>query len=379
MIRAFRPIVRSSSTGGEPRAGSRSSVSTLIRIPPASSVARLPPFSSAAIRPSQPPAAAPGAIAEPPDVRRLRRDRLPAPAGVPSAGQTGRAGASARATAASSDGAVTVSALQRAARRPDLVADRLDEPLRLGRGPPATASSRSRRARRRSSSAVRRASAARASAARARSSASLVSPSVSRIRASVSSKARWFSDSRERASATIAAVEAEPLGDRERLAAARQPDRQAVRRRERLEVELDRGVPRAAGRVGVGLQLGVVGRRGDERAGPDEVVEERLGERRALGRVGAGAELVEQDERARPRRLDDPDDRAQMARERREALGDRLLVADVGEDVAEDRQPASRPRPGRGARPGASGASRPSVRSVTVLPPVFGPVTTSAV
>ena len=36
--------------------------------------------------------------------------------------------------------------------------------------------------------------------------------------------------------------QAEPLGDRERLAPAGQADRQAVGRRERLEVELDRGV-----------------------------------------------------------------------------------------------------------------------------------------
>ena len=97
-------------------------------------------------------------------------------------------------------------------------------------------------------------------------------------------------------------VEPEPLGDRERLAAAGQPDREPVRRRERLQVELDRRVPGAVGRVGVGLELGVVGRGRDERAGPDEVVEERLGQRRALGRVGAGAQLVEQDERARARR-----------------------------------------------------------------------------
>ena len=40
-----------------------------------------------------------------------------------------------------------------------------------------------------------------------------------------------------------------------------------------------------------------------------------------------------------PGGLDDPGDRAEVAGERREALGDRLLVADVGEDVAEDRQP----------------------------------------
>ena len=43
-----------------------------------------------------------------------------------------------------------------------------------------------------------------------------------------------------------------------------------------------------------------------------------------------------------PADLDDPDDRAQVAREGRERLGDRLLVADVGEDVAPDRQPAAR-------------------------------------
>ena len=213
-----------------------------------------------------------------------------------------------------------------------------------------TSSSRSRRARRRSSAASRSASEARSSAARARSSASLVSPSVVRIRASVSSNARSFSRQARAGVGDDAGVEAEPLGDRERLAAARQPDREPVRRRERLEVELDRRVAGPVGRVGVRLELGVVGRRGDERAGPDEVVEQRLGQRRALGRVGAGAELVEQDQRARPGRLDDPGDRPEVARERREGLGDRLLVADVGEDVAQDRQPRARRR--RDVEPG---------------------------
>ena len=62
-----------------------------------------------------------------------------------------------------------------------------------------------------------------------------------------------------------------------------------------------------------------------------------------------------------PGRLDDPDDRAQVAGERRERLGDRLLVADVGEDVAPDRQPAA--RFGRHVEPGlvhqAEEAERP--------------------
>ena len=94
----------------------------------------------------------------------------------------------------------------------------------------------------------------------------------------------------------------------------------------------------------VRLELRVVRGRGDERAGLDEVVEQRLRERRALGRVRARTELVEQHERPRPGGIDDPDDRAHVARERRQRLGDRLLVADVGEDVAEHRQP----RAGRG-------------------------------
>ena len=142
----------------------------------------------------------------------------------------------------------------------------------------------------------------------------------------------------------------EPFGDRERLAAAGQPDRQPVRRRQGLEVELDCGVPCPGRGVGIRLQLGVVGRGGDERARGDEVVEQRLGERRALGRVRAGAELVEQHERARPGLLHDPHDRAQVPGERRERLGDRLFVADVGEHVAQHGQAAA--RGGRDVEPG---------------------------
>ena len=73
----------------------------------------------------------------------------------------------------------------------------------------------------------------------------------SRIDASVASNVRCVSVSRERASATIAVRQPEPLGDRERLAAAGQADRQPVGRAERLEVELDRRVaapPASCGR-----------------------------------------------------------------------------------------------------------------------------------
>ena len=84
----------------------------------------------------------------------------------------------------------------------------------------------------------------------------------------------------------------------------------------------------------VRLELGVVGRPHDQRAGADEMVEQRLRERGALGRIGAGPKLVEQHQRAFTGLVDDARDGAQVAAERGQRLGYRLLVADVGEDVA---------------------------------------------
>ena len=180
-------------------------------------------------------------------------------------------------------------------RRPRAVPLPRAPPGRPPRGPAGRA---------RSSCALRNASTARASARRARSSVSAVSPSVSRIAARSPRIPLALRQARPGVGHDLLG-QAEPLGDRERLAAAGQADRQAIGRRERLEIELDRRVARPIGRVGVRLQLGVVGRGRDERAGPDEVVEQRLGQRRALGRVRAGAQLVEQHERARPGGLDD--------------------------------------------------------------------------
>ncbi len=134
--------------------------------------------------------------------------------------------------------------------------------------------------------------------------------------------------------------QAEALSDGERLAATRQADRQPVGRAERVEVELDRCVAGSGRGMRIRLELRVVGRRRDQGAGPDEMVEQGLRERRALGRVRPGTELVEQHERAGAGLGDDPDDRAEMAGEGRQGLRDRLLVADVGEHVAPDREPA---------------------------------------
>ena len=66
-----------------------------------------------------------------------------------------------------------------------------------------------------------------------------------------------------------------------------------------------------------------------------------------------------------------------MAGEGREAHLDRLLVADVGEHRGRRRAAPPRP-PAAAARPGGARAASPSVFSATVLPPVFGPLMTSA-
>ncbi len=66
-----------------------------------------------------------------------------------------------------------------------------------------------------------------------------------------------------------------------------------------------------------------------------------------------------------------------VAREGREGLLDRLLVADVGVDVLEHAH--LRAGLGRDMQPGLGHqGQQPTVLSVTVLPPVFGPVMTTA-
>ena len=69
-------------------------------------------------------------------------------------------------------------------------------------------------------------------------------------------------------------------------------------------------------------------------------------------------------------------DPADVRREGRERLLEALLVADVGEHVVEDRQLRPLVRPGCAARTGPSSPAGPTVLRATVLPPVFGPVTT---
>jgi len=117
---------------------------------------------------------------------------------------------------------------------------------------------------------------------------------------------------------------------------ARHADGQPVRGPKRLHIELHRRVLDAPGGQREGLELGVVG--GRKRCGlhRQQVLQDRHRQRRALGRVGARAQLVEQHQRSGRDVFQDLDDVRHVGRERGERLLDGLLVADVGEHFVED-------------------------------------------
>ena len=69
---------------------------------------------------------------------------------------------------------------------------------------------------------------------------------------------------------------------------------QPVGRRQRLDVELDRRIGDARGRVREGLELAVVRRRDRQRADLEQMRKDRLRQRRALDGVRARPQLVEQ-------------------------------------------------------------------------------------
>ena len=136
-------------------------------------------------------------------------------------------------------------------------------------------------------------------------------------------------------------AEADPAGDLERQAPARGPVDQAVAGRERLGIEAERRHRHARCGRRVRLDRVAVARADDHRPARLEVVDHGRGQRAPLARVGARAELVEQHQRWQRQHPVHADDVGDVPREGAQAGGNRLLVADVGEDAAEDRQPGS--------------------------------------
>ena len=77
-------------------------------------------------------------------------------------------------------------------------------------------------------------------------------------------------------------------------------------------------------------------RRGDLRALRPRLLNDGDGQRRTLDRVGARAQLIEEDEAVAIRLVQDLHDVFHMRREGRQTLLDALLVADVGQHRGKD-------------------------------------------
>ena len=133
-------------------------------------------------------------------------------------------------------------------------------------------------------------------------------------------------------------VEAEPLGDLERVRDARPSQREPIQRFVGVEVERRRRVRRPVRRARPFLQLGVVRRHDRQARLLGELRQECLRQRGALDRIRAAGHLVEQDERPVSGRAQDLDEIGDVTREGREAHLDRLPVADVREHLVEHRQ-----------------------------------------
>ena len=132
---------------------------------------------------------------------------------------------------------------------------------------------------------------------------------------------------------------------------------QPVGRRERLRVEAEAARRHRLGIRRVGLQRVEVRRGDDQRAALAEVIDDRRRQRAPFVRIGAAARLVEQHQRRQGERLVHRHDVGDVRRERAEALGDRLLVADVGEHAVQAPAPAILPPPGSAGRPAPSPAA----------------------
>jgi len=127
-------------------------------------------------------------------------------------------------------------------------------------------------------------------------------------------------------------------GDGKSVATPGQADGQMISRRESLDVELDGGVLHPVGAECVDLQLRVVGGREHQRALADERVDERLRESGPLHGVGAGAQLVKDDERPFVRLPQNVHDVTHVGRKGGQVLLDGLLIADVRIDARKHRQ-----------------------------------------
>jgi hypothetical protein len=107
-------------------------------------------------------------------------------------------------------------------------------------------------------------------------------------------------------------IQPQPPGDSQRVGAAGDADRQAVRGPQRLRIKFHAGVLDAGGQLGVRLQFRVVGGDEGDRAPLPEGLQERPRQRRPLSRVRPRPQFVQQDQRPLIRAADEGEDVGQM-------------------------------------------------------------------
>ena len=131
-------------------------------------------------------------------------------------------------------------------------------------------------------------------------------------------------------------VQPEAGGDGDGVGTAGQSNRQLESRAESLHVKFHRGVDDTFRIMREIFQFGVMGGDQGGDAAREQVREDGACQRRALLRIGARAQLVEDDQRAGIRFFQDADDVGDVTAEGAERLLDGLLVADVGVDRLEE-------------------------------------------
>src|SRR5690606_25232879 len=130
-------------------------------------------------------------------------------------------------------------------------------------------------------------------------------------------------------------VQAQPLGNRQRVRASRQADDQAVSRAQRFEVKLDTGIAYAGSLYSVDFEFRVMGRHDGCDAAVLQMIEQRPRQRRTFRRVGSRADFIQQHQRTLVGFAQDADGIGHVRRKGAEILLDALLVTDVGVDALE--------------------------------------------
>ena len=127
----------------------------------------------------------------------------------------------------------------------------------------------------------------------------------------------------------------ETARDRKGVGLARHADQQPVGGPQSLHVELTAGILHPLSGHSVELQLGVMGRCAHLHAQRAALLNDGLGQRRTLHRVGAGPQLVVECQRPVIRLVQDIHHIGHMGGEGGKGLLDGLLVADIGQHLGE--------------------------------------------